>query len=432
MTDWYKVLYLLFVFSFLGWVMETAWAAITRHKYVDRSVLFGPLCVIYGFGGVTVTVLLQDLKGGWFFLFLGSMIYTTVIEWVGGHILEAVTQTRWWDYSGHRFHLDGYVSLKSSVLWGLLGVTVVRWGVPLLLAVYGLLPVGLVHGALLVLLVLLALDAAATALALSGTLHRLPRMEAVSGSLEKIAVRLGRGILRQTEKRIWHVYPEANLRPVEKKQSTVFAEGCSFYKIVLLFFIGALLGDITETLFCRLVGGVWMSRSSVVWGPFSLVWGLALALATWMLYRYKDRSDRFLFCMGTFLGGAYEYLCSVFTELVFGTVFWDYSKIPFNLGGRINLLYCFFWGFAAVVWFRVVYPKMSGWIEKIPMKPGKVVTWVLICFMAANVAVSAAALGRYTARAAGLPPQNGVESYMDAHYDDARMEKIYPNAIMTD
>lgn len=41
------------------------------------------------------------------------------------------------------------------------------------------------------------------------------------------------------------------------------------------------------------------------------------------------------------LGGAYEYVCSVFTEIVFGKVFWDYSKIPFNLGGRINLLYCF-------------------------------------------------------------------------------------------
>ena len=88
----------------------------------------------------------------------------------------------------------------------------------------------------------------------------------------------------------------------------------------------------------------WMSRSSVVSESFSIVWGLAIALVTALLYKYKDRSDSFLFGMGTFLGGAYEYLCSVFTELVFGKVFWDYSAIPFNLGGRINLLYCFFLG----------------------------------------------------------------------------------------
>lgn len=39
---------------------------------------------------------------------------------------------------------------------------------------------------------------------------------------------------------------------------------------------------------------------------------------------------------GTFLGDAYEYLCSVFTEIFFGKVFWDYSKLPFNLGGIIQ------------------------------------------------------------------------------------------------
>lgn len=95
-----------------------------------------------------------------------------------------------------------------------------------------------------------------------------------------------------------------------------------------------------------------MSRSSVLYGPFSIVWGLGCVLLTALLYKYKDRSDRYIFLAGTVLGGAYEYSCSVFTELVFGTVFWDYSHIPFNLGGRINLLFCFFWGIAAVVWLK--------------------------------------------------------------------------------
>ena len=102
-----------------------------------------------------------------------------------------------------------------------------------------------------------------------------------------------------------------------------------------------------ETVFCRVTAGVWMSRSSLVWGPFSVVWGLALVLATVLLRQEKDRSDRYLFAFGTVMGGVYEYVCSAVTELLFGTVFWDYSKFKFNLGGRINLLYCFFWGNAA-------------------------------------------------------------------------------------
>ncbi|MGN0983524.1 MAG: putative ABC transporter permease, partial [Gemmiger sp.] len=170
----------------------------------------------------------------------------------------------------------------------------------------------------------------------------------------------------------------------------------------------------------------------VVWGPFSIVWGLAIALVTKLLYAYKDRPASFLFAAGTLLGGAYEYLCSVFTELVFGTVFWDYSHIPFNLGGRINLLYCFFWGFAAVAWFKLLYPPVGRLIERIPARPGKALTWVLVVFMAANILVSSAALARVGQRADGAPAANRVEVWLDEHYDDATMARIYPNAIRTE
>ena len=171
-----------------------------------------------------------------------------------------------------------------------------------------------------------------------------------------------------------------------------------------------------------------MSRSSVVWGDFSIVWGLAIAAVTALLYRYRNRSEQFLFWMGTFLGGAYEYICSVFTEIVFGTVFWDYSDIPFNLGGRINLLYCFFWGFAAVAWFKLLYPRISRLIEKLPVKPGKVITWLLLVFMLADGFVSSAALARYNARSNGMEASGSFENWIDEHFDDARMEKVYPKA----
>ena len=132
------------------------------------------------------------------------------------------------------------------------------------------------------------------------------------------------------------------------------------------------------------------------------------------------------------LGGAYEYICSVFTELVFGTVFWDYSEIPFNLGGRINLLYCFFWGIAALVWMKGLYPVFSKWIEKLPMKAGRRMTWIIVCFMTVNMVISAFALARYSERAKGVMPQSQMEEWLDEHFFDERMEKIYPNAKMTD
>lgn len=426
----YQGLFLFFCYSFLGWVLETTEAAVKERRYVDRSALFGPLCCIYGVSVVIITVALQELRGNWLFLFLGSAIYATVIEWITGHLLEHFSDTRWWDYSSHRWHLDGYISLPMSVIWGFLGMAAVQWGNDWLLALYRLIPVFLMKPLILAAAVVFVLDIAGTILTLYGTVHRLPAVESISNRLAMVALRMGTWILYRTEGRIAKAHPDVSFTTRRaREKASVFAQGCSFYKIVLLFFIGAFLGDITETLFCRITAGVWMSRSSVVWGPFSIVWGLAIALVTLLLYKYKDRSDRFLFLMGTFLGGAYEYLCSVFTEIVFGTVFWDYSEIPFNLGGRINLLYCFFWGIAAVVWFKAIYPRMSEWIEKIPMRPGRWMTWALLLFMCCNVMVSGMALARYHARAAGQTADAAWEQCIDEHYGDERMARIYPNAM---
>ena len=136
---------------------------------------------------------------------------------------------------------------------------------------------------------------------------------------------------------------------------------------------------------------------------------------------------------GTVLGGAYEYICSVFTELVFGTVFWDYSHLPFNLGGRINLLFCFFWGIAAVVWLKLCYPRLSGLIERLPIRLGKRLTWIMIVFMVINILVSALALARYTQRHT-MPdaPPTALSQLLDQRFPDERMEHIYPNAKLVD
>lgn len=427
----YQFVYLFFAYSFLGWLGEVITTAVRKRRYQDRGVLNGPLCILYGVGGLTISFTLGELHESWFFLFALSTIYTTVLEWVAGHILERTSGTRWWDYSDEWFNLDGYICLGASLLWGALSVITIKWGNPLLLSLFDLIPATVRAAVLWVLLVLFAIDAVGTLLTMLGLRYRWPPAEAVENRLANLTLRAGLWILGHVENRMAKAHPALTFEHQKKAKSTVFAAGCSPYKIVLLFFIGAFLGDITETIFCRITAGYWMSRSSVVWGPFSIVWGLAIALVTLLLYRYKDKSSSWLFMAGTLLGGAYEYLCSVFTEVVFGAVFWDYSKIPFNLGGRINLLYCFFWGFAAVIWFKALYPPISDLIERIPRRPGKVLTWALCVFMAVDMIVSSLALMRYNARIEGVPPQNSLQVYLDEHYDDARMQAVYPKAVHT-
>ena len=173
------ILWLFLCFSVLGWVLETTLAAIRTRRYVDRSVLFGPWCIIYGVAGVLIAVGLRELRSDLLFLFLGSAVLATVVEWLAGHLLENVSHTRWWDYSNRRWNLNGYICLSASALWGLLGVVMVKWGNPLLTWLYDLIPAPARQIVLWVLVGVVAVDGLASVLTLAGVVHKLPALENV-------------------------------------------------------------------------------------------------------------------------------------------------------------------------------------------------------------------------------------------------------------
>ena len=85
-----------------------------------------------------------------------------------------------------------------------------------------------------------------------------------------------------------------------------------------------------------------------------------------------------------------------------------------------------------MIWFKKVYPVLSAWIEKIPVLPGKIITWILTVFMFVNIIVSSMALVRYDQRAKGIETEKTVLEWVDAHFDDDRMKQIYPKAKATD
>lgn len=420
-----SVIYL--IYSFLGWVGETVVATIKGRQFTNRGMASGPFCFVYGTAGVLLAVGLADLRTNWLALFAGSFLIATVVEWVTAKFLERVHHRRWWDYSGKKFNLDGYVCLQYSVLWGVLGAVSVRWGNDLLLRLCAVFPPLLFHIAVWVSMSIAALDQISAAVVVERYAAKHPRLEQLGQELGKGKSRLQQKIAASVERRIQKAYPEA-ARP---EPTTTAEKAMSFSDLVWLFVVGAFLGDVVETIFCRVTAGVWMSRSSLVWGPFSVVWGLALVLAAVLLRGSERKSESRIFWFGVILGGAYEYVCSAVTELLFGTVFWDYSGFKFNLGGRVNLLYCFFWGIAAVVWIRYGYPLIAKLMAKLKKHILPWMTVVLTVFMAVNMGLSGLALARYDARTSGLAPANRLDVFLDEHFDNARMERVYPNAKKT-
>ena len=269
------VLYL--VYSFLGWVGETVVATFRGRRFANRGMAAGPFCFVYGTTAILMAVGFADMRTKPVVLFVACMLTATVVEWLTAKLLERLHNRKWWDYSDKKFNLNGYVCLQYSVLWGALGMVTVLWGNGLLLRLCALVPDWLLHPLVWAALGIAALDQLGSAVLVGRYTAQHPVLEQLNQKLEERSDTLRRRIAVYVEKRIQRAYPEA-----ARRQPTAVQKGkvdfLSAADLLWLFVIGAFLGDMVETVFCRLTAGVWMSRSSLVWGPFSVVWGLAGAL----------------------------------------------------------------------------------------------------------------------------------------------------------
>ena len=217
-----------------------------------------------------------------------------------------------------------------------------------------------------------------------------------------------------------------------EKQEAHFAQGMTFYKLFWVFFIGCFAGVVLETIYCLIQRGHYESRVGLIYGPFNLVYGVGALCLSGALYRFRNRGRVFSFVGGFIVGSVVEYACSGFQEVCFGSTSWDYSNMPYNLNGRICLLYSIFWGILGIFWIKDIYPRMAKWILKIPNKVGKPLTWVLLVFMVFNSVMTLFTSLRWTARREGVEPRNAFEAYLDEHYPDERMQKIFANAEFTE
>lgn len=217
-----------------------------------------------------------------------------------------------------------------------------------------------------------------------------------------------------------------------RKNPTSFAGGFNFYKLFWVFFAGCFIGVILEMGFCFITKGYVESRAGLVYGPFNPVYGFGAVLMTLGLFKLYRQRDLWIFLGSMIIGGGFEFLCSLFQELVFGTVSWEYSNTAYNIGGRTNLLFSFMWGVLGLLWVKEMYPRLSKLIEKIPNKIGVPLTWVLVVFMIFNMMVSSLAVNRQKERRQGIPASDIVDQIMDQQFPDERLKKIYPNMIVVD
>lgn len=417
------------VYAFLGWLIEAAYFAVTRRGFYDRGFLSAPLVTSYGVTALFLILVLPTLDGLPILQFAFATVISTVVETVAAALTRLITPKVRWGAERKQAITGGKWGFLASLAVGSAVYLCYLLVHPLLLAVELMIPTLAKMIVVWVILGLLAVDFAVSLYAL-----RTGGGEANERRQRSGRSKLAAGVSNFVWRRLSKAYPGIEREPAEAdgEPKVVFAKGLCWDKLIWVFFITALGGDLIEMCWVRFVSHIWMSRSSVLYGPFSFVWGLGAVLLTVTLQPLAKKADRYVFLAGFVIGGVYEYMCSVFTELVFGTVFWDYSHMPLNIGGRTNVLFCFFWGVLALVWVKFFYPWLCKGIEAVPVLLGKVLTWVVVALMLCNGVLTGLAMLRHEARAVQPQPSNQLEVFLDKQYPDDFMTHRWPNMRQVD
>lgn len=213
----------------------------------------------------------------------------------------------------------------------------------------------------------------------------------------------------------------------EKTRSAAEQTPLTLYWVFWVFLIAGVAGDLIEVVFWLVTRGELTSRSSLLYGPFSIVWGAGAVLLTLVFHRMDDQSTGRIFMTGTVLGGVYEYICSWLQEALFGACFWDYRHLPLNLNGRVNLVFCLFWGAVAIVWVRMAYPALCAFVGRIPRLRGRRLAAIAAAFLIFSTALSAAALCRMDQRREGVPALSAAARFLDERFPDSVLHARYPN-----
>jgi uncharacterized membrane protein len=483
------------VYSFIGWLSEVAYCyVVVERKLVNRGFLHGPLCPIYGFGGLIVIYLLAPFQGNLPLLFAMAVIWTTVLEYLTSWALEAVFSTKWWDYSDLRFNLHGRVCLRNSLLFGAMGVLAVHFVHPRVIAFLSLFPEATLDTFAVAVAAVLAVDLVLTLKTLihigerlvalkelterlresvgldawfnerdlRGSLARLRDLSLsdASGVLARLAAKLEESLAHTGETlRIFRAFPtmknprlslqldvfrilggrrkpragEAETEtPGIDAFSTGFAERFGFYRFFWIFLVAGFFGVMIESLWCVVTRGYLEHRAGLLFAPFNPVYGFGAVIMSAVFTRREKSRDLRVFVDNVLIGGAFEYLASLAQELVFHSVSWEYSAMRFNVNVRTNVLYALGWGFLGLLWVREACPALSRIVARVPVRLGKALSIVLFSLLLADGIVSSVAVWRWSSRRDGVPAANAVTRLVDERFPDAFMRERYPNMVFVD
>ena len=116
------------LYSLFGFCMESTVYKISLSKR-HSGICYGPFTYVYGFGVLSLTLLkkyfLDKLHLNKYLKFLITFVLCTItltlIEWLGGNILNLIFDIDMWNYTKKTYNFGKYICLEYAIIWGLFG-----------------------------------------------------------------------------------------------------------------------------------------------------------------------------------------------------------------------------------------------------------------------------------------------------------------------
>lgn len=167
----------------------------------------------------------------------------------------------------------------------------------------------------------------------------------------------------------------------------------SIYYSILYFFVYGFLGWCTEVIFAAFKQHRFVNRGFLN-GPICPIYGVGVTLVVACLEAFQSNL-LLLYLSSVILVTVLEGVTGWAMDKLFHNKWWDYSKLPLNIGGYVCLLFSLIWGVACVVIVYFIHPLIHQMLSWIPHVIGLVLIAILAAALIADVIVTSSAILKF-------------------------------------
>lgn len=156
--DFYHLISCFFLFSVLGWIVESIYMSFCNKKLTNRGFMTGPFCPIYGVGAVVGYLILHPLADHVVALYIVGAILATAFEFLVAKLMEKLFGEVWWDYNEKPCNYKGIICLESTIAWGFYAVIIITFLFDKVMSVIDFLPMSWGIKTVLLVFVMVSID----------------------------------------------------------------------------------------------------------------------------------------------------------------------------------------------------------------------------------------------------------------------------------